>query len=144
MLWLKSFHIVFVVTWFAGLFYLPRLFIYHLETSDAAGQERFVRMQRKLLVITHIGAALALLFGLALLGSWIHQGIRLSGMPWMHAKLFLVLLLLGYHHACMRIARRMAAGERPYSDRFLRWFNEVPALLLIAIVVLVVVKPWSA
>ena len=142
MLWLKSFHIVFVVAWFAGLFYLPRLFIYHRETHDAEGHERFVTMERRLLGITNIAATLALAFGFALLFWWrahapgyLHQG-------WLAAKLVLVFVLLGYHHGCMRLARRFRERAPVPSSTWLRWFNEVPALLLIAIVVLVVVRPF--
>ena len=137
MLWLKAFHIVFVVTWFAGLFYLPRLFVYHAQASDAVSIERFVTMERRLLVITHVGAALALGFGvsmLALAPGWLEPG-------WMHAKLGLVALLVAYHASAVALARALAAG-RARSARWYRLYNEVPALLLVAIVVLVVVKPF--
>jgi protoporphyrinogen IX oxidase len=135
MLWLKAFHIIFVITWFAGLFYLPRLFVYHADSTDEISHERFLVMERRLLMITHLGAVLALLFGLALVHPWIKQG-------WMHAKLALVLLLLGYHHACMRLATAFRDGRNRRSARWFRVFNEVPALLLVAIVILVVVKPF--
>lgn len=138
MLWLKAFHIVFVVAWFAGLLYLPRLFVYHSQADDEASQRRFVVMERRLLGITHIGAVLALGFGVALvlaLPAWLSAG-------WLHAKLALVGLLLVYHFACMRLARAFALGRNTRSATWLKVFNEVPALLLIAIVVLVVVKPF--
>lgn len=138
MLWIKAFHIVFVVAWFAGLFYLPRLFIYHSDASDAVSRARFVTMERRLLAITHIGAAFALLFGVALLLAtpvFLQQG-------WLHAKLGLVALLLGYHGWCAKLATDFRHNRRTPSSRWLRWFNEVPALLLVGIVCLVVVKPF--
>jgi protoporphyrinogen IX oxidase len=142
MLWLKAFHIIFLVTWFAGLFYLPRLFIYHFGARDDVSHARFVVMERRLLAITHIGGALALLFGLLLLIWWAGamQGYLRQG--WLHAKLSLVLLLLLYHAYCVHLTRRFARGERPHSERWLRWFNELPALVLVGTVLLVVVKPF--
>jgi len=137
-LWLKAFHIVFVVTWFAGLFYLPRLFIYHREAGDAVSRARFVTMERRLLAITHIGAALALAFGVSLLlqvPGFLQQG-------WMHAKLGLVVLLVGYHGWCMKLVADFRNGRPVPGSTWLRWFNEIPALLLIGIVCLVVVKPF--
>lgn len=140
MLWVKAFHIIFVVTWFAGLFYLPRLFVYHadLPATDTEGQARFRVMEGRLLGITHIGGALAVGFGLWMLMGW--RG-ALLGAAWFHAKLALVVLLLGYHHACWRIVRRFSQGENQRSARFYRLFNEVPAVLLIGIVLLAVLKP---
>lgn len=142
MLWIKAFHIIFVVTWFAGLFYLPRLFVYHAEMQaaghDESAHQRFVVMQRRLLGITHIGAALALFFGLWLL--WRTPGFLQTG--WLHAKLALVVLLLGYHGFCMRLHGDFRRGTNRRSPRWLRIFNEAPALLLVAIVCLVVVKPF--
>ena len=137
MLWLKAFHIVFVVTWFAGLFYLPRLFVYHAQASDAVSLERFATMERRLLVITHVGAVLALGFGLAMLAlapGWLD-------FAWMHAKLALVVLLVAYHASAVVLARSRQAG-RARSVRWYRLYNELPALLLVGIVVLVVVKPF--
>ena len=143
MLWLKAFHIIFVVTWFAGLFYLPRLFVYHVEASEPAIRERLRVMQRRLLGITHIGGAGALIFGLALLGWWLaHAPGYLAHNGWLHAKLALVGLLVGYHISLMRLLRRFATDSRLPSSRWLRIYNEIPALLLIAIVILVVVKPF--
>ena len=137
-LWYKAFHIVFVVTWFAGLFYLPRLFIYHREATDVVSRARFVTMERRLLGITHIGAALALIFGMLLLMQtpvFMQQG-------WLHAKLSLVVLLVGYHGWCMKLVADFREGRPVPTSRWLRWFNEVPAVLLIGIVCLVVVKPF--
>ena len=137
MLWLKAFHIVFVVTWFAGIFYLPRLFIYHAAATDALGIERFQMMERRLFGIMTIGATLTLLFGIALL--IVTPGFLRAG--WLHAKLTLVLLLVAYHAWCYRLMRDLRAGRRRSSTLY-RVFNELPALLLIAIVILVVVKPF--
>jgi protoporphyrinogen IX oxidase len=137
MLWLKAFHIVFVVTWFAGIFYLPRLFIYHAAASDALSIERFQSMEKRLFGIMTIGATLALLFGISLL--IVTPGFLQAG--WLHAKLMLVLALIGYHAWCYRLMRDLRAG-RKRSSTWYRVFNEVPALLLIAIVILVVVKPF--
>jgi putative membrane protein len=142
MLWLKAFHIVFVVTWFAGLFYLPRLFVYHVDAADAATHARFIVMERRLLMITHIGGALALAFGLSLLAWYIAHAPEYMRQGWLHAKLLGVAALIAYHVACARLAAAFREGRNRRSARWLRWFNEVPALLLIAIVVLVVVKPF--
>jgi putative membrane protein len=137
MLWLKAFHIVFVVTWFAGLFYLPRLFVYHAATGDSAGRERFVVMERRLFFIMSIGALGAVLFGTAMVLS----APGYLAMGWMRLKLPLVALLVGYHVWCRRLMLTLREGRPAPSQRWLRLFNEVPALLLIAIVVLAVVKP---
>ena len=143
MLWIKALHIVFVVTWFAGLFYLPRLFVYHAESNDAAVRAQLQVMQRRLLVITHIGGVLAVGFGLATLAWWMNQVPGyLAANHWLHVKLLLVAMLVGYHLYLVRLKNQFAAGRQPHSSRWLRMFNEVPALLLIAIVILVVVKPW--
>lgn len=141
MLWLKAFHIIFVVTWFAGLFYLPRLFIYHVEASETVVRERLKVMQRRLLAITHIGGALALGFGLWTLANFSHASSAYLQQGWLHAKLALVLVLIGYHLMLVRLVKQFARDEIRHSSRWLRIFNEAPALLLIAIVVLVVVKP---
>ena len=138
MLWLKSFHIVFLVAWYAGLFYLPRLFVYHAQTSDETSHQRFVVMERRLLAITHLGAALALAFGIAML---VVAPAYLS-MGWMHAKLALVLVLLGFHFANVWLARSMRLRTSTRSVRWLKVYNEMPGLLLIAITILVVVKPF--
>ena len=138
MLWLKAFHIVFVVTWFAGLFYLPRLFVYHAEANDGISRERFVVMERRLLAITNLGAALALGFGIAMLvaaPAWLALG-------WMHAKLALVLVLVAVHGANAVLARSLRLGTSTRSARWFRIWNEAPALLLVAIVLLAVLKPF--
>ncbi len=142
MLWLKAFHVIFVVTWFAGLFYLPRLFIYHLEANEPVVRERLKIMQRRLLMITHVGAALAVAFGTALMAWWLlnSPGYLHSGL-WFHLKLVLVTCLIGYHILLVRMVRQFATDSFSRSSRWLRIFNEIPALLLIGIVILVVVKP---
>jgi len=142
MLWLKAFHIVFVVTWFAGLFYLPRLFVYHAEASEPAVRERLKVMERRLLGITHIGGALALLFGGLTLGAFAGGNAAYLHQGWLLAKLALVAALVGYHVAVARMVGVFARDANRRSSRWLRVFNEVPALLLVAIVVLVVVKPF--
>lgn len=143
MLWLKAFHVVFVVTWFAGLFYLPRLFVYHVEATEAVVRERLKVMERRLLGITHIGGTLTVLSGLATLGWWVlHVPGYFAASHWLHVKLLLVALLIGYHAWLVRLVRLFARDACRWSSRRLRVFNEVPALLLIAIVVLVVVKPF--
>ena len=138
MLWLKAFHIVFVVTWFAGLFYLPRLFVYHATATDPVGIERFKTMERRLLAIMTVGAILAAVFGLAMIV--ISPGFL--GIGWLRVKLVLVVVLIGYHHWCQRLVRNFRADNNRHSERWYRLFNEVPSLLLIAIVVLAVVKPF--
>ncbi len=141
MLWLKAFHVIFVVTWFAGLFYLPRVFVYHAEASEPVVRERLKVMERRLLGITHVGGALALLFGVLTLGAYAHAIPGYLQQGWLHAKLALVLLLIGYHAMLVRLCREFAADTIRHSSRWLRLFNEVPAVLLIGIVLLVVIKP---
>jgi len=141
MLWLKALHIVFVVTWFAGLFYLPRLYVYDVETDQPAVRAQLQIMQRRLLMITHLGAALALGFGLATLLWFLMHDIGYLRQPWLHAKLALVAGLLAYHGYLVRLKNQLAAGSCGRSSRWLRVFNEIPGVLLIGIVLLVVVKP---
>ena len=136
MLWLKAFHIVFMVAWFAGLFYLPRLFIYHLAAAEPDGRARFEVMERRLFAIMTIGAAGTLLFGLAMIAA----APGYLAFNWLRVKLILVAALIGYHLWCRSLMRQLAAGNGR-SDRWYRFFNEVPGLLLMAIVVLAVVKP---
>jgi protoporphyrinogen IX oxidase len=137
MLWLKALHVVFVVTWFAGLFYLPRLYVYHAVTTDVVGLARFVVMERRLFFLMSVGAVLAVLFGIAMIvaaPAYLAEG-------WLRAKLLLVALLVGYHFWCYRLMLALRAGVNPHSQRWYRWFNELPGLLLLAIVILAVVKP---
>lgn len=136
--WLLAFHIVGVVMWFAGLFYLPRLFVYHAEASEAALRERFKVMERRLLVMTHIGGALAIAFGIATLATvpfYVHAG-------WLQVKLALVGLLVIYHGLLVKLVRDFARDRCGWSSRALRGFNEIPTVLLLAIVILAVVKPF--
>ncbi|MGJ7494471.1 CopD family protein [Variovorax sp. RT4R15] len=142
MLWVKSLHIVFVASWFAGLFYLPRIFVNlaMVPPESIAERARLLLMARKLMRFTTFLAVPALAFGLWL---WLGYGIgRGSGNGWMHAKLALVLVALGYHHACGALLRRFEAGSSRRSHRWYRWFNEAPVFLLLGIVILVVVKPF--
>lgn len=138
MLWLKAFHVVFVVTWFAGLFYLPRLFVYHVTTTDAVSLERFAVMERRLFGIMTVGAVLAVVFGLSMIAA--APGYLQFG--WLHVKLTLVAALIGYHIWCRALLTALREGRNTHSQRWYRFFNEVPALLLIAIVILAVVKPF--
>jgi putative membrane protein len=142
MLWVKSFHIIFVASWFAGLFYLPRIFVNlaMVPSESVAERERLLLMARKLLRFTTLLAVPALGLGLWL---WLGYGIgRGPGNGWMHAKLAIVLLVLGYHHACGALLRKLVAGQNKHSHTWYRWFNEAPVLMLTAAVVLVVVKPF--
>ena len=137
MLWVKAFHIIFMVTWFAGLFYLPRLYVYHAMSEDGASRERFKVMERKLYWgIMTPGGILTVVFG-----SWLWLGWYFSG-GWLHAKLLLVALLVGYHVWCGKLLRDFAADRNTKSHVWFRWFNELPTLVLFAAVFLVVFKPF--
>ena len=138
MLWVKALHIVFMVTWFAGLFYLPRLFVYHAQAEDRISLERFKVMERKLFWgIMTPGAVLTLLFGV-----WLWLGWFRPASGWLHAKLALVLALSGVHGVLARRLKEFAADANTRPARYYRALNEIPTLLMIAIVVLVVVKPF--
>ena len=142
MLWVKSFHIVFVASWFAGLFYLPRIFVNlaMVPSDSVAEQARLLLMARKLMRFSTLLAVPAVLLGLWL---WLGYGIGWGpGNGWMHAKLLVVVLALGYHHACGVLLRRFEGGGPTRSHVWFRWFNEVPVLLLLTAVILVVVKPF--
>ncbi len=153
MLWLKAFHVVSVISWFAALLYLPRLFVYHSQIQgsqlqgahipgtaidDAAGNARFKVMERKLFRLMTFAAILALGFGVAMLA----VAPDYLQMRWLQLKLALVLVLVAYHGACFALLQQFAADRNARSERWYRVFNEVPALLLIAIVILVIVKPF--
>jgi len=142
MAWIKALHIIFMVTWFAGLFYLPRLFVYHSMTKpdDNAQRETFKVMQRKLLAITNIGGLLTLIFGFVLLLVWLPGLILLT---WMKIKLVLVLLLFAYHIWCARLVRTFGEDQNTRSHVWFRWFNEIPVVMLFGIVIMVVVRPFS-
>ena len=139
-LWLKALHIIAMVCWFAGLFYLPRLFVYHAMSEDDTSRERFCVMERKLYRGIMLPSMIAtLIFGVWLIG--LNPGYYFS-QGWMHAKLGLVVLLIGYQHLCGAQLKRFSRGENRRSHVFYRWFNEAPVLALLAIVILVVVKPF--
>ncbi len=142
MLWVKAFHIVFVASWFAGLFYLPRIFVNlaMVPPESVAERQRLLLMSRKLMRFTTLLAVPAIGLGLWL---WLGYGIGLgAGNGWMHAKLVFVLLILGYHHSCGVMLRRFERGLNRRGHVWYRWFNEAPVLMLVAVVVLVVVKPF--
>lgn len=139
MLWILAFHIIFMVTWFAGLFYLPRLYVYHTMSEDQASIDRFKIMERKLFLgITTPGGVLTTLFGLVLIGLnpsyYLHQG-------WMHAKLALVVILWVYHLYLGVLWKAFKHDRNTHGHVYYRWLNEFPVLILIAVVILVVVKP---
>jgi protoporphyrinogen IX oxidase len=140
MLWIKSLHLVFVISWFAGLFYLPRILVNLALETDATSTSRLLLMARKLYRFMSILAVPAVAFGVWL---WLVVGIGWGpGNGWMHAKLFLVVLLFGYHHACGSLLKKFELGQNKRSHVWFRWFNEVPVLVLLAIVILVIVKPF--
>jgi len=139
MLWVKAFHLIFMVTWFAGLFYLPRLFVYHAMAEDTISIERFKVMERKLYYgIMLPGAVLTIVFGLWLVIGW----TGMSG-PWLHVKLALVALVIAYHVWCGKLLHDFRHERNRHGHVWYRVFNEVPVLLLIAIVILAVVKPFQ-
>lgn len=140
MLWLKAFHIIAVICWFAALFYLPRLFVYHAACEDEAGRERFALMERKLYKIIATPAMIAtLILGMGL----VHPLMAMIQQTyWLWAKLALVVLLIGYHHVCGAHMKRLALGTNKRSHTYFRIFNEIPVVILVCIVILVVVKPF--
>ena len=140
MLWVKSFHIIFVTSWFAGLFYLPRIFVNlaMVPPDSAAERQRLLLMAKKLLRFTHILSLPAVGLGLWL---WLGYGIG-QGSGWMHAKLVVVVLAIGYGHVCSSLYKKFEAGQNTRSHVWFRWFNEAPVLLLAAAVILVKVKPF--
>ncbi|HUJ01632.1 MAG TPA: protoporphyrinogen oxidase HemJ [Usitatibacter sp.] len=137
MLWVKAFHIVFVVSWFAGLFYLPRLFVYHSQASDAPSNERFKVMERKL----YRGIMLPAMVLTVATGLWLWLRYGFDG-GWLHAKVTLVVLLVAYHFWLGKLRGDFARDANRHSHVFYRWVNEIPTVLLVAIVILVVVKPF--
>jgi protoporphyrinogen IX oxidase len=138
LLWLKAVHVMAMVTWFAGLFYLPRLFVYHADASDPIGVERFRIMERRLFAIMTVGAVATVVFGIAMLVAFPPY----LAMGWLHVKLALVALLIAYHGYCYKLMRDFAQNRNARTTRWYRLFNEVPSLFLIAIVALAVVKPF--
>ncbi|HSH87841.1 MAG TPA: CopD family protein [Methylophilus sp.] len=136
MLWIKALHILFVTSWFAGLFYLPRIYVNLAMEPDQQAYARLVLMAQKLYRFMQPLSILALGFGL-----WLWLGYGITG-GWLHAKLTLVFLLLGYHHYCGKLLKQFAAKSNRRTHTWFRWFNEIPVMLLFAIVILVVVKPF--
>ncbi|PUA17443.1 CopD family protein [Glaciimonas sp. PCH181] len=140
MLWIKALHIVFMVSWFAGLFYLPRILVNLAQETEPMATQRLLLMARRLYRFM-----LPLAIGTVIFGAWLWMGYGIGRGPgngWMHAKLFLVILVLGYHHASGSMLKKFELGTNKRSHVWLRWFNEVPVILLLAIVILVVVKPF--
>ena len=137
-LWFKALHVAFMVTWFAGLFYLPRLFIYHSEATEAPDLARFHVMERRLFIIMTIGAVLTAVFGLLLL--MVNHALLSIG--WFQVKLGLLAGLVVYHLRCLRWIRVLNRGQLPADTKWLRWFNEIPVIFLLGIVCLAVVKPF--
>jgi protoporphyrinogen IX oxidase len=136
MLWVKALHIIFVVSWFAGLFYLPRIFVNHAMASEPAEITRLKMMEGKLYRFVTPIAWLALGFGI-----WLWLGYGITG-KWMYAKLLLVLVLIAYHYYCGKLVKQFAADQNTRGHIFYRWFNEIPVLVLMAVVILVTVKPF--
>jgi putative membrane protein len=137
MLWLKALHVISVVTWFAGLFYLPRLYVYHSQASDLISTQRFENMERRLFAIMTIGAAASIFFG----GLMLFESPGYLQMLWLKLKLLFVTLVIAYHVYCYKLMRDFAAQRNTRSARWFRAFNELPSLFLIVIVILAVVKP---
>jgi putative membrane protein len=136
-LWVKTFHIVLITSWFAGLFYLPRIFVNLAEEKNTEAYTRLLGMADRLFRFMTILAVPAVLLGLVL---WLHFGIG-RGDAWMHAKLFFVVLIIGYHHACLGLLKKFRAGVNIKSGVWFRWFNEAPVILLVIVVALVLFKP---
>jgi len=140
MLWLKAFHIIFMVCWYAGLFYLPRLFVYHAMTEDQAGRQRFELMERKLFLFVTPFALITIALGVWMLIDYAWAAYGSSG--WLHTKLFLVTLLVLYHGWCWQIMLDFRQDRNRRSHRWYRVFNELPVLILFAVVLLTVLKPY--
>ena len=138
MLWVKTFHILFFTSWFAGLFYLPRIYVNLAQSNDVAVTQCLTGMAERLFRFMNMLAVMTLVFGF-----WLFLGYKLGiGQGWMHAKLLLVALLLAYHVTCGRMLQVFRQGTNTRSHRFYRWFNEIPVLLLLLIVSLVIVRPF--
>lgn len=135
-LWLKAFHVAFMVTWFAGLFYLPRLFIYHQMATDALSRDRFVVMERRLFAIMTIGAVITTVLGVGMLVI----NLALLSVTWFQAKLILLIGLFVYHFRCYLWMQRLKFAPPSQDTRWLRWFNEIPVVFLLGIIILAVTK----
>ena len=138
MLWIKSFHIIFLVSWYAGLFYLPRLYVHHAMSEDSATRQRLEIMERKLFWFITPWAVLTIVFGVWL---WVLQGWGFHAL-WLNVKVLLVLPLVGFHVWCGRIMLQFRGNPNPHGHVWFRWFNEFPLLILVAAVLLVVLKPF--
>ena len=136
-LWIKALHVAFMVTWFAGLFYLPRLFIYHQTATDQVSRDRFVVMERRLFAIMTIGAALTTLLGIGL----VVMNPTLLSILWFQLKLAFLLGLFVYHYRCYRWTQILKTSDPSDDTRWFRWFNEIPVIFLLGIIVLAVTKP---
>ena len=141
MVWVKAFHIIFMVAWFAGLFYLPRLFVNYAETEEAAVRERLLLMARRLYRFIMPWMGLTIIFGLWLTFAYAWSAYAHS-MGWFHLKLALVAVLVGYHLYCGKLLRNLEAGQPPRTATWYRWFNEFPVIILFTVVILAVVKPF--
>ena len=137
-LWFKALHIAFMVTWFAGLFYLPRLFIYHAEAQDPPSRQRFTLMEKRLFAIMTIGAVITALFGVLLL--IINPGLLSVG--WFQVKLFFLAAMVIYHWRCWQWIARLQAATETQETKGFRWFNEIPVIFLLVVVLLAVLKPF--
>jgi len=137
-LWFKALHVAFMVTWFAGLFYLPRLFIYHVDAKDQISVDRFETMERRLFILMTIGMVLTAIFGLLLL----MINSALSYQTWFKVKLLFLLGLFVFHYRCWLWIGRLKTGNFPSDTKWLRWFNEIPVIFLLAIICLAIVKPF--
>lgn len=137
-LWIKAMHLAFMVTWFAGLFYLPRLFIYHVQTDDTASRDRFTTMEKRLFAIMTIGAVLTVVLGLILAS--INTAAAMT--HWFMVKMLGVVGLFVFHHRCWQWIQRLQNSEIMMDTRWLRWFNEIPVLFLFVIIIMAVVKPF--
>lgn len=138
MLWIKTFHILFVTSWFAGLFYLPRIYVNLAQNQDASATACLLGMARRLYRFMAPLAVLSVALGL-----WLYLGYGIGrGQGWMHAKLAAVILLIGYHLVCGNMLKKFELGANTRSHRFYRWFNEIPVILLLIVIALVVTKPF--
>lgn len=139
-LWLQAFHIIAVIAWFAGIFYLPRLFVYHAAATDQISQDRFLLMETKLYrIIMNPSMTVTLVLGVWML---IERWQAYSGTYWLWLKIALVVALVGYHHVCLSIIKAFERGEQNRSEKYFRVFNEVPVFILVPAVLLVVIKPF--
>lgn len=138
-LWIKSFHIVFMVTWFAGLFYLPRLFVYHAQRQDAPTIELFKVMERRLLAIMTLGAIITGVLGVYM---WVENAAYLASSGWWHAKTLLIVFLIAYHIWCWRLVVMFREDRNTRDHKWYRWFNEIPSVLILIIIPLAVLKPF--